>query len=168
MKLGWSLERWVAPDSSRARRVLLRVWRDVPFPDWMREIFLRLINPSVMIGAMALIQDEQGRVLVVEHTYRRQVPWGLPGGWLKTAESPEAGLMREVFEETGLQVRIGELLAADFWTGSQFDLLYRCHVVSGTYRPSDETARHRWAPLTDLPELLPNQWGLLRKARLVG
>jgi ADP-ribose pyrophosphatase YjhB (NUDIX family) len=154
-------------DGSRARRVLLRVWRDVPFPNWMREVFLRLINPSVMIGAMALIQDERQRVLVVEHTYRRRVPWGLPGGWLKTAESPEDGLRREVFEETGLQVRIAELLAADFWTGSQFDLLYRCEVLGGTYRPSDETARHRWASLTDLPELLPNQWALLRKAGLL-
>lgn len=154
--------------SSPLRRLLLRVWRDVPFPGWMRQIFLRVLNPSVMIGAMALIQDEQGRVLLIEHTYRRQVPWGLPGGWLKAAESPEAGLMREVMEETGLRVRIEQLLAADFWTGSQFDLLYRCQVLSGTYRPSDETGRYRWSALHDLPELLPNQSALLRKAGLFG
>ena len=103
---------------SSSHRLLLRVWRDVPFPGWMRQIFLRALNPSVMVGAMALIQDEQGRVLLVEHTYRRQVPWGLPGGWLKRAESPEAGLMREVFEETGLEVRVEQLLAADFWSAA--------------------------------------------------
>jgi len=148
--------------------VLLRIWRDVPFPGWMRQIFLRVLNPSVMIGAMALIQDAQGRVLVVEHTYRRQVPWGLPGGWLKTAETPEVGLAREVMEETGLQVRVEQLLAADFWTGSQFDLLYRCRVESGTYRGSDETGQHRWLLPADLPELLPNQWALLRKVGLFG
>jgi len=153
---------------SRRRRLLLRVWRDVPFPGWMRQIFLRLLNPSVMIGAMALIQDADGRVLVVEHTYRRRVPWGLPGGWLKTGETPEAGLRREVMEETGLRVVVEQLLAADFWTRSQFDLLYRCRVVDGTYRPSDETGQHRWLLPADLPELLPNQWGLLRKAGLFG
>jgi 8-oxo-dGTP pyrophosphatase MutT (NUDIX family) len=152
--------------NSSVRRLLLRVWRDVPFPGWMRQLFLRVLNPSVMIGAMALIQDECGRVLVVEHTYRRHVPWGLPGGWLKTAESPEAGLKREVMEETGLHVSVQELLAADFWTGSQFDLLYRCRVESGSYRPSDETGLHRWAFPRELPELLPNQWALLRKAGL--
>ena len=69
--------------------LLLRIWRDVPFPAWLRYVFLRVLNPSFMVGAMALIQDEHGRILVLEHTYRRAIPWGLPGGWLKHAESPE-------------------------------------------------------------------------------
>jgi len=129
--------------SSLRRRLLLRIWRDVPFPNWLRHIFLRVINPSYMVGAMALIQDDAGRVLVIEHTYRREVPWGLPGGWLKRAESPEAGLVREVFEETGLHVRVDALLAADFWGAGQFDLLYRCTVLSGAYRGSDETRSGR-------------------------
>lgn len=155
-------------DGSRANRVLLRVWRDVPFPSWLRYLFLRILNPSFMVGAMALIQDESGRILLLEHTYRRDIPWGLPGGWLKRAESPEAGLAREVLEETGLSVRVDALLAADFWASGQFDLLYRCSILSGSYRPSDETGAHRWALPTELPQLLPNQWALLRKAGLFG
>ncbi len=150
------------------RRVLLRVWRDVPFPGWMRHIFLRILNPSFMVGAMALIQDDAGRMLVVEHTYRRELPWGLPGGWLKHAESPETGLTREVLEETGLRVRVDALLAADFWGRNQLDLLFRCSVLSGTYTPSDETADHRWVLPHELPQLLPNQAALLRKAGLLG
>ena len=150
------------------RRVLLRIWRDVPFPHWMRHVFLRVLNPSFMIGAMALIQDADGRILVLEHTYRKHVPWGLPGGWLKHAESPEAGLAREVYEETGLAVQVDALLGADFWGGTQFDLLYRCHVLGGEVRPSDETGLHQWVRLDELPELLPNQLLLLRKAGLLG
>jgi 8-oxo-dGTP diphosphatase len=149
------------------RRVLLRIWREVPFPGWLRLVFLRVLNPSFMVGAMALIQDDQGRILVLEHTYRRAVPWGLPGGWLKHAESPEAGLAREVLEETGLRVRVDALLAADFWGGDQLDLLYRCSVESGTYTSSDETGLHRWAAVDELPELLPNQRFLLRKAGIL-
>jgi 8-oxo-dGTP pyrophosphatase MutT (NUDIX family) len=149
------------------RPLLLRVWRDVPFPGWMRHLFLRLLNPSVMVGAMALIQDELGRILVLEHTYRREIPWGLPGGWLKLAESPEIGLAREVLEETGLRVSVDALLAADFWGGDQLDLLYRCSIESGTYQSSDETGLHRWVPPDQLPELLPNQRMLLRKARVI-
>jgi 8-oxo-dGTP diphosphatase len=148
----------------RAKPLLLRIWRDVPFPRWMRHLFLRILNPSFMIGAMALVQDESGHILVLEHTYRREVPWGLPGGWLKHAESPEAGLVREVFEETGLSVAVETLLAADFWGNNQLDLLYRCRVLSGTYAANDETCSHRWASIPELPELLPNQLVLLRKA----
>jgi 8-oxo-dGTP pyrophosphatase MutT (NUDIX family) len=154
-------------DSSRRKRILLRIWRDVPFPGWMRELFLRVLNPSVMVGAMALIQNRDGRLLVVEHTYRREVPWGLPGGWLKRAESPESGLAREVLEETGLCVRVDALLAADFWGRGQLDLLFRCSVLSGTYRSSDETGLHMWALPDELPQLLPNQSALLRKAGLL-
>src|ERR1043165_7058795 len=119
----------------------------------MGHIFLTILSPPFIVGARALIQDGQGRSLVVEHTYRREVPWGLPGGWLKHAESPEAGLAREVFEETGLHVRVDALLAADFWGHSQLDLLYRCSVLSGKYTGSDETAEHRWAAVAELPEL---------------
>ncbi|MDQ6670096.1 MAG: NUDIX hydrolase [Chloroflexota bacterium] len=149
------------------RSLLLRVWRDVPFPGWMRHLFLRILNPAFMVGAMALIQDQQGRILVLEHTYRREVPWGLPGGWLKQAETPEAGLAREVFEETGLRVRVDTLLAAEFWADSQLDLLFHCTVESGTYVSSDETGLHRWVARDQLPELLPNQLGLLHKARVL-
>src|SRR5438477_13102332 len=130
---------------ARPRRVLLRVWRDVPFPGWLRQVFLRVLNPSFMVGAMALIQDDQGRILILEHTYRRQVPWGLPGGWLKHAESPEMGLAREVFEETGLRVRVVALLAAEFWGDSQLDLLLRCPIERGRHPSPERAGPARWA-----------------------
>jgi len=143
---------------------LLLIWRVVPFPAWLRYVFLRLLNPSFMIGAMALIQDGEGRILILEHTYRPSLPWGLPGGWLKHAESPEQGLAREVFEETGLTVTVAALLAADFFAGRQFNLLYRCAIVAGAYHATDETRGYRWAAPHDLPRLLPNQLHLLAKA----
>jgi ADP-ribose pyrophosphatase YjhB (NUDIX family) len=149
------------------RRLLLRIWRDVPFPDWLRQVFLRILNPSVMVGAMGLIQDAEGRILILEHTYRREVPWGLPGGWLKLAESPEQGLVREVYEETHLRVRVTDVLAVEFWGGSQLDLLFRCEILSGTYQPSDETCAARWVAPAELPTLLPNQAVLLRKSGLL-
>jgi 8-oxo-dGTP diphosphatase len=151
----------------RSKRLLLRIWRDVPFPGWLRRVFLRVLNPSFMVGAMALIQDEQGRILLLEHTYRRETPWGLPGGWLRHAESPEEGLAREVLEETGLRASVDALLAADFHGRAQLDLLYRCTLEPGAYHTTDETSGHRWIAPPDLPELLPNQQHLLRKAGIL-
>jgi 8-oxo-dGTP diphosphatase len=149
------------------QRLLLRIWRDVPFPDWLRTIFLRILNPSFMIGASAVVQDSEGRVLLLKHTYRKHLDWGLPGGWLKRTESPEHGLEREVFEETGFTVRVTELLAAGSLEDSQLDLMYRCEFLGGTYVANEETSAARWVHVSELPELLPNQLFLLRKAGLL-
>ena len=94
--------------------------------------------------------------------------WALPKGTPQAGETIEQVALREVQEETGLQIKVCGLLAADFWGANQLDLLYRCKVESGTYQPSDETGQHRWVLLRELPELLPNQRALLRKAGLFG
>lgn len=147
----------------RGRVLLLRIWRDVPFPIWLRRVFLRSINPSFIVGTMALIQDERGRILLLEHTYRKELRWGLPGGWLKNTESPERGLAREVWEETGFRVEVETLLAAETFDHAQMDLIYRCRVVAGAYRGSDETGACWWAAPEELPQLMDNQTRLLQK-----
>jgi 8-oxo-dGTP diphosphatase len=90
--------------------------------------------------------------------------WSFPKGKLARGESHRDAAIREVLEETGFRVRVDGLLAAEFWGNSQLDLLYRCSVQGGTYQSSDETGLHRWVALDQLPPLLPNQAGLLRKA----
>jgi 8-oxo-dGTP diphosphatase len=57
------------------------------------------------IGAAAVIMDDDGRVLLVKHTYDR-LNWELPGGVAEANESAEETAMREVREETGLRVRV--------------------------------------------------------------
>ncbi|HEV8441500.1 MAG TPA: NUDIX domain-containing protein [Methylomirabilota bacterium] len=55
------------------------------------------------VGAAALITDDEGRVLLVRHTYGRK-NWELPGGAVEQGESPMDGAVREIQEETGLSV----------------------------------------------------------------
>src|ERR1041385_4940168 len=55
------------------------------------------------IGAAAFILNEEGKVLLVKHTYGR-LNWELPGGGGEADESPAETAIREVREETGLTV----------------------------------------------------------------
>ncbi len=63
------------------------------------------------VGAVVL--DDQGRLLVVR---RRHPPaqdlWSLPGGRVEPDESLTAAVKREVFEETGLVVAVGDAVGA--------------------------------------------------------
>jgi 8-oxo-dGTP pyrophosphatase MutT (NUDIX family) len=55
------------------------------------------------LGAAAVIQNEQSRVLLVKHTYGH-LNWELPGGGAEIGESIVETVVREVREETGLIV----------------------------------------------------------------
>ena len=68
--------------------------------------------PGVVATAGALIHDTAGNVLVVKPNYRDH--WTLPGGICEFGEAPHAGCAREVAEEIGLSLHVGQLLSVDW------------------------------------------------------
>jgi 8-oxo-dGTP diphosphatase len=59
-----------------------------------------------------LFTDREGRVLVVDPTYKPQ--WELPGGIVEENESPGTAAEREIAEELGIERAVGPLLAVDY------------------------------------------------------
>ncbi len=149
-------------------RLSLIAWKYWPFghrTKWLAQIAL---NARFMVGAMALIEDEQGRVLLGRHTYRTKHPWGMPGGWLKANESLSEALAREVREEIGLVVEVGEVV----WIGSGYqqprlDIVCRAKVIGGQLQPSLEISEAHYFAYDELPAgLMPDQraiFGMLRR-----
>lgn len=68
--------------------------------------------PRKRMGAGALITDDQGRILLVEPTYKDY--WEIPGGSVEADESPYAAVVRELAEELSLAVRPRRLLVTDW------------------------------------------------------
>lgn len=62
-------------------------------------LYWRIARPTTR-GARALVINPENQVLLVHHSYTDG--WYLPGGGLKKNESPEAGIRRELREETGI------------------------------------------------------------------
>ncbi|HWD49982.1 MAG TPA: NUDIX domain-containing protein [Rhizomicrobium sp.] len=58
-----------------------------------------VVNPTAF-GATAIVEDGQGRVLLVRHTYMSD--WRLPGGGVGRGEPPDVAVMRELEEEVNL------------------------------------------------------------------
>ena len=76
-----------------------------------RKLWLESL-PKKRMGAGALFQDEQGRLLLVNPTYKPQ--WEIPGGIVEQNESPRQACRREVYEEIGLTKPIERLLSISY------------------------------------------------------
>jgi ADP-ribose pyrophosphatase YjhB (NUDIX family) len=138
---------------------LLRALTRLPWLHWRAA---RLANHRFLLGVVGVIRDEQGRVLLFHHPYRR-LPWGLPGGWMGRGESPLEALEREVREESGLEVRAERLLL--FGTTPdrpKLEFVVAARLVAGEFRPSHEVTAMCWAAPDDLPAIPPIQRHILR------
>lgn len=88
--------------------------------------------------AVALIRKNK-RILVGKRPENKMLGglWELPGGKLQPGESPQQALVREVREETGLDVTTGESLGVIRHTYSHFKLVmhaFSCEVIRGRAR----------------------------------
>jgi len=124
---------------------------------------------DMRVAAYAVIIDPDDRILLAHWNEGRRAAWTLPGGGLESGEDPEHAARREVREETGYRVTVGDLLgihsrvipagrrlAADA-SGPLHTLriVYRARVVGGKLRHEigGSTDRAEWFPLAAVPGL---------------
>ncbi len=118
------------------------------------------LRPILGVGALIFDGD---RILLVE---RGREPlkgqWSLPGGAVETGEQLEEAIAREVWEETGLQVKpteiavIFERILRDGSDAAEYHYVlidYVCEVLGGTLCAGDDSNCARWFPLSELDEL---------------
>src|SRR6266536_539910 len=99
--------------------------------------------PRHSVSVAAVIVNDADQVLAVER--RDNGHWEPPGGVLELTESIEGGLLREVREETGLDVTIEALTGAyKNLPRGIVALVFRCRPVSGRLATSAETEQIRW------------------------
>ena len=104
-------------------------------------------------------------VLLVKRT--SPCAWELPGGNVDPGEPPDVAAVREVQEETGLDVRVERLLGWYERTGFRphRSPVYVCTVAGGTLRHNRESFAVRFFPATRLPlGLFPWYRPLIRDA----
>jgi ADP-ribose pyrophosphatase YjhB (NUDIX family) len=90
--------------------------------------FVDYENPRIVVGSVATWQD---RVLLCRRAIEpRAGYWTLPAGYLERNETPEAGALREAWEEARARLAIDQLLGTYAITRiSQVQLIYRARLV---------------------------------------
>lgn len=115
-------------------------------------------TPKVDVRAGVFLDD--GHVLLVQEASDGR--WALPGGWADEQESPKLACEREVFEESGYEVRATKLAAIKDrslhpYTPARLEHIYKlffvCELLGGAEAVSIETTGAAFFPQDALPPL---------------
>lgn len=117
---------------------------------------------SLVVAASAVVTDGDGRLLLQRR--RDNDLWALPGGTMDMSDSLPGTAVREVKEETGLDVEITGLVGtytdprhvieySDGEVRRQFNICFTARVVGGTLAVSEESTELRFVAPEELDSL---------------
>ena len=127
------------------------VWKKLPYI--VRSRIVRVTQDKFTVSAAALITNDAGKVLLLDHHIRPSSGWGLPGGFLEHGEQPEEGIRREIREETGLELAHLKLLRTRI-VRTHLEILFRAAASGEPEIKSREIRGFGWFGRDELPELL--------------
>lgn len=101
---------------------------------------------------------ENGKILLVRETNGK---WSLPGGWVDVNVSVGDNVVKEVKEESGLDVKVDKVIAIQdrakhnlpVYAYGVCKVFAQCSVIGGSFEPNIETTEFRYFTEDDLPEL---------------
>ncbi|MGW4071663.1 NUDIX hydrolase [Nocardia grenadensis] len=116
---------------------------------------------SVKVAVSALVQDEQGRILLIRRSDNGK--YSVPGGGLEAGETVTQAVVREVREETGIDVEVTELVGVfsnpehiiaydNGEVRQEFSICFRAQPIGGDLRTSDESTEVEWVQPTELSD----------------
>lgn len=116
----------------------------------------------IRVGCSAAIFDEQRRILLTRRADNGQ--WCLPSGGMESGESAAEACEREVFEETGLRVRVKRLVGVYshpdqltvYSDGSKFQIValhFEAEVIGGELGLSNETTDFGYFTLAEMQNM---------------
>jgi ADP-ribose pyrophosphatase YjhB (NUDIX family) len=120
---------------------------------------------AIIVAVGAIIFDAADHLLLVKHVPERrsfwQGKWICPGGRLQVGEGIEAGIRREIWEETRLHIRLIRPLVPleriiQGEDGVRLHVIYIDYLaekLGGELRPADDVGEAIWVPRLQLPAL---------------
>jgi adenosine deaminase len=119
-----------------------------------KQKYVELFQPAVHRCRGAIVRGREVLLIQHQHSDTGHSYWWFPGGGCELGESDEACVVREVLEETGLQVRVGRLLSLSGDRRWVIHAVYLCTPLSCEVRLGTEDGQrtligYRWVPIDD-------------------
>lgn len=134
--------------------------------EWLRSVgqgVAGYVTPKLAVGAV--VGNDAGEILLIRRSDSGR--WLYPTGWADVGYSPAEVVVKEVEEETGVEVEVLRLVAvldglrAGFTRTPLYSLVFSCRAVGGSLRPHPlECSGIGWFAEDRLPEPLagPERW----------
>ncbi len=153
-------------DLERYRRLheLASLPMQAAIPEFQWPIEFGYATPKVDVRAAVF--DEKKRILLVQEASSGL--WTLPGGWADLNGSPAENAVKEVREESGMEVTATKLIAC--WDKDRqghprqpehiYKLVFLCELIGGNLTTSHETSGADFFTAENLPPLCPHRAAL--------
>ncbi len=132
------------------KRAVSRIWKLLS-PN-MRAKLVRSTQSSFTVSAAAVITNDEGKVLLLNHVLRPDSGWGYPGGFINRGEQAEDAIRREVLEETGIELsklRLRQVLSSG--SGRHIEILFTAIAVGEPAVRSREIIELGWFATDQFP-----------------
>jgi 8-oxo-dGTP diphosphatase len=120
--------------------------------------------PKHYVAAAGIVLDEAKGVLLIQRA--DNLHWEPPGGVVELDEALDTAVIREIREETGIEVQVIRLIGVYKTVGRNgthvVSLVFLCRPVGGTLRLSSETANVGFFPVEMAMNMVKRKWIRIR------
>lgn len=143
--------------------------------DYIHELRQAIGPRKIILNASTTLIEKDGKILLQRRTDNGK--WGLIGGLLEMNETYQEAALREVKEETGLEVRLDSFLGIYHnhdmvWSNGDaahvVTAFFTATVISGTPRIDEESYELRFFPPEELPPLFAEDHRAAMEAYFAG
>lgn len=122
-----------------------------------------MIMPTHIVAVGGIVEDSKGNILLVK---TKNGGWVFPGGQVEVGENLTNALIREIKEESGIEVKVSHLIGIYSNTGihkwydgitdvpTKVMLDFVCQPIGGELAISDETTDSRWIAKDEVLNLI--------------
>lgn len=111
--------------------------------------------PKHIVSAAAIVRNDQGHILLIKGPKRG---WEMPGGQVEEGESLAQAAIREVKEESGIDIEVNRFCGVYQNTEKSIcNTLFLGKPIGGVCTPSEESLEVGYFPLEEVKEMVT--WG---------
>ncbi len=131
------------------KKIVGSIWRKLS--PLARLKIVRVTQTKFTASVAAIIENENGEILLLDHVLRPDSGWGIPGGFLGYGEQPAEAIRRELIEETGLELEMLEMVRVRV-VKRHIEILFRAKANGVASVKSCEINAARWFKVDEMPE----------------